>query len=314
MYTTTATLALLASIGLSAAQSCARLAGTPFTDGSLPVRAPGKNQVVAAGSPFTIKWDPTSNINTVSIQLLIGSSNNNGPLSCIAKDVPNTGSFVWTPAKDLVPYGDSNYGLQIISDKTDQNGHYYFQYSTQFGVSNSNVQSSVSSSASKTATGEHSGHTDSTSGTVTATSYNAHTTTHTTSSYVFYSLSSSEHSSHSKTLSRSSVLVVASSGFPTASKNSSRGVTPSGGTNILASTGGIKNSTAFIRPSTSVVRPTSLAPVTSVAIQTASTLPPTQAPSLTSSPVATSSPTGAAVSMVAGGMLAGLGGLAALVL
>jgi hypothetical protein len=57
MYTTTATLALLAYVGLSAAQSCTRQAGGLFKDGSLPVRAPELHQVIAAGSPFTIKWD-----------------------------------------------------------------------------------------------------------------------------------------------------------------------------------------------------------------------------------------------------------------
>ena len=239
--------------------------------------------------------------------LLIGPSTDIQDLSCIVNDIPNSGSYVWTPSNDLVPYGNHNYGLKIISDESQ---NYKFQFSTQFGISNSNVQSSASASPSETKTGDHSGHT---SGTVTAMSHHMHTTTHITSSYAVSS-SSSSHSSHSKSHSKSSILVVPSSSFPTASKNNTHAVTSHHKTKTLASTGGVKNSTEFVKPTKHMSKPTSLAPITSVAVQTASTPPPAQVPSLTTSSVATSSPSAAAVRMVAGGMLAGLGGLAAFVL
>ncbi|KAL2049038.1 hypothetical protein ABVK25_010709 [Lepraria finkii] len=307
MYIATATLAFLTYIGLSMAAGCARQEGAQFTDGSLPIGSPGLNQVVPAGQPFTITWTPTPKVKSVSIVLLIGPSTDIQDLSCIVNDIPNSGSYVWTPSNDLVPYGNHNYGLKIISDESQ---NYKFQFSTQFGISNSNVQSSASASPSKTKTGDHSGHTDSTSGTVTATSHHMHTRTHITPSYA---VSLSSHSSHSKSHSKSSILVVPSSGFPTASKNSTHAVTSHHKTKTLASTGGFKNSTEFVKPTKHMSKPTSLAPITSVAVQTASTPPPAQVPSLTTSPIATSPSSAAAVRMVAGGMLAGLGGLAVFV-
>lgn len=309
MYIATATLAFLAYVGLSTAAGCARQEGAQFTDGSLPIGSPGLNQVVPAGQPFTITWTPTPKVKSVSIVLLIGPSTDVQDLSCIVNDIPNSGSYVWTPSNDLVPYGNHNYGLKIISDESQ---NYKFQFSTQFGISNSNVQSSASASPSETKTGDHSGHTDSTSGTVTAMSHQMHTTTHITSSYAVSS--SSSYPSHSKSHSKSSILVVPSSGFPTASKNSTHAVTSHYETKTLASTGRVKNSTEFVKPTNHMSKPTSVAPITSVAVQTASTPPPAQVPSSTTSSVATSSPSAAAVKMVAGGMLAGLGGLAAFVL
>ena len=251
----------------------------------------------------------TPEINSVSLVLLKGPSENAVDFSCIANDIPNSGTYAWTPSTDLVPYGDHNYGIKIISDKGGQ-----FQFSTQFGISNPSLESSASPSASKTKTDEHKSYADSTSGTLTATSHNVHITTHVSSSYAVASSSSnhSSHSSHSQShASKSSVLIHASSGFPTHSKNNTHVITSYHKTKTLASTGGVKNSTAFVK-STQHASKSTLAAITSVAIQTAAT-PPPQVPSSTTS-VATSSPTAAAVRMVAGGILAGLGGLAALVL
>ena len=82
----------------------------------------------------------------MSLLLLRGPSNNVVPLGApIVVGIPNSGSFVWTPASSLEA-DTTHYGIQLIDDITGQ-----YQYSTQFGISkgpecNSYVTPSPSSS------------------------------------------------------------------------------------------------------------------------------------------------------------------------
>ncbi|PGH10180.1 hypothetical protein AJ80_07539 [Polytolypa hystricis UAMH7299] len=94
-----------------------------------PIAAPGLNELVPAGKPYTISWEPTT-LGQVSILLLRGPSDNVVPIATIADSVENTGSFVWTPSTELEA-DVSHYGIQIIVEGTGQ-----YQYSTQFGVEN----------------------------------------------------------------------------------------------------------------------------------------------------------------------------------
>lgn len=104
-----------------------------------PIAKPGLNEAVPAGQAYTITWTPTTQ-GTVTLVLLRGPSENILPLYPIVEKVPNTGSYIWTPATNLVP-DVTHYGLQIIDDATGQ-----YQWSTQFGISNPSFSSSASSS------------------------------------------------------------------------------------------------------------------------------------------------------------------------
>lgn len=77
--------------------------------------------------------------------LLRGPAINVIPIDCLGDNIPNTGKFSWTPATTLEP-DVTGYGLQIIVTGTGQ-----FQYSTQFGISNSNPPVSKSSSTAGSA-------------------------------------------------------------------------------------------------------------------------------------------------------------------
>ncbi|PLB55151.1 hypothetical protein P170DRAFT_34029 [Aspergillus steynii IBT 23096] len=103
------------------------------------IYTPGLNQQVEAGKPFVITWDPTTE-GPVSLVLLRGPSNNVVPIDTIAEQVPNSGSFTWTPSTSLED-DVTHYGLMIIVEGTGQ-----YQYSTQFGVTNPSYGSSSSSS------------------------------------------------------------------------------------------------------------------------------------------------------------------------
>ncbi|CUS15065.1 unnamed protein product [Tuber aestivum] len=108
-----------------------------------PIAKPGLGEIVPVGSPYTITWNPTTE-GTVTLVLLRGPSTNVIPLYPIVEKIPNTGTYSWTPATDLEA-DVSRYGIQLIDDATGK-----YQYTTQFGISNSNpsVPSSSSSSPS----------------------------------------------------------------------------------------------------------------------------------------------------------------------
>jgi len=105
-----------------------------------PIYKPGLNELVPAGSPYTITWTPTTQ-DTVTLLLLRGPSNNVVPLYPIVEGIANTGTYDWTPSLDLQP-DTTGYGIQLICDDTGA-----YQYSTQFGISNDNYSGSNSSSS-----------------------------------------------------------------------------------------------------------------------------------------------------------------------
>ncbi|KAG0138325.1 Ser-Thr-rich glycosyl-phosphatidyl-inositol-anchored membrane family-domain-containing protein [Tuber indicum] len=127
---------------LAAAFTFANAYTTPVGDTpeGNPIGKPGLGEIVPAGSPYTITWNPTTG-GTVTLLLLRGPSNNVVPLYPIVEKAPNTGTYTWTPATDLEA-DVSRYGIQLIDDATGK-----YQYTTQFGVSNSNPYMGSSSSS-----------------------------------------------------------------------------------------------------------------------------------------------------------------------
>lgn len=113
-----------------------------------PISEPGLNSIVPVGENFTVTWDPTTQ-GTVTLVLLKGPSTNAVPQYAIVEKIKNSGTYVWTPSKDLAPSdGATGYGIQLIVDATGQ-----YQYTTQFGISNADYKpSSSSAAASATAT------------------------------------------------------------------------------------------------------------------------------------------------------------------
>ncbi|KAJ5219144.1 uncharacterized protein N7498_001243 [Penicillium cinerascens] len=92
-----------------------------------PISSPGLNEQVPEGAPFTIKWDPTLG-KTVSLVLLRGPSTNVVPLETIVEDIPNSGSYTWTPGTNL-QVDNTHYGLLLVVEGTGA-----YQWSTQFGI------------------------------------------------------------------------------------------------------------------------------------------------------------------------------------
>jgi len=111
-----------------------------------PIAKPGLGEIVPAGVPYAITWNPTTT-GPVTILLLRGPSTNVVPIATLVEGLDNTGTFSWTPSLDLED-DVTHYGLQLIVEATGQ-----FQYSTQFGISNPGKSgSSASGSATGSAT------------------------------------------------------------------------------------------------------------------------------------------------------------------
>jgi len=132
-----------------AAVSAYTIPVTPVGDPSgNPISKPGLNEIVPAGKPYAITWNPTTT-GAVTIVLLRGPSTNVIPIATIAEGIDNTGTFEWTPSTSLEP-DTTHYGIQLLVDATGQ-----YQYSTQFGISNpdySSASSSIASSSASSAT------------------------------------------------------------------------------------------------------------------------------------------------------------------
>ncbi|KAL8764763.1 MAG: hypothetical protein Q9209_007894 [Squamulea sp. 1 TL-2023] len=122
-----------------AAQGC-NVKVDPSKQSGNPVRAP-LTEIVPAGTPYTITWDPTTPTKPVAIELLRGPAENILPIDCLTSNYPNTGKYVWTPSTSLTA-DVTHYGLRIIV--ADGSGQ--FQYSNQFGISNDAIHQPTSSS------------------------------------------------------------------------------------------------------------------------------------------------------------------------
>lgn len=107
------------------------------------ISKPGLNEIVTAGQPYSIEWQPSTE-GPISLVLLRGPSTNVQPIKTLAESIDNSGSYEWTPSKDLEP-DTTHYGLLLVVEGTGQ-----YQYSTQFGVENPEYHVGASSAASST--------------------------------------------------------------------------------------------------------------------------------------------------------------------
>ncbi|KAF2427522.1 hypothetical protein EJ08DRAFT_680898 [Tothia fuscella] len=94
---------------------------------------------ISAGAPVTIKWQPNTQ-GTISLQLRWGAAQNLEQGTTIVSGIPNSGSYTWTPPKELKAGAD--YAIQI-TDSTGQTN-----YSPQFSIASTGNGLSATSTAS----------------------------------------------------------------------------------------------------------------------------------------------------------------------
>jgi hypothetical protein len=130
-----------------------------------PISAPTAGDVVPAGEPVTIVWNPTTE-GEVTLVLRKGDSNALETLDTIAEDIDNTGTYTWTPSEDLVAGDD--YAVEI---RWGDDEDYSSNYSPKFVVDSDVTEASTTSSAASSTATETATETDeSTTATETETS------------------------------------------------------------------------------------------------------------------------------------------------
>ncbi|CAZ85609.1 unnamed protein product [Tuber melanosporum] len=141
---------------------------------------------IASGSGITIRWTP-STPGPVTLILRRGDGNNLATVTNIASEIPNSGSYDWTPSESL-PVGD-DYSIQIISGSASN-------YSPKFGIGPP-VSTSSSSTSTTTSTGSSStsSSSSSSSSTITSSSSSSSATTSATSSGANTTISSTSRTS-----------------------------------------------------------------------------------------------------------------------
>ncbi|KAL2835484.1 hypothetical protein BJY01DRAFT_252608 [Aspergillus pseudoustus] len=91
-------------------------------------RIPDGGYKFIAGEPTTIRWDPSTPNGTVTLELLWGNIVGSSDSEDIDSQVPNDGSYTWTPADNLPDF--SNYTICLIPDQPPQD----FQCMPQFSI------------------------------------------------------------------------------------------------------------------------------------------------------------------------------------
>ncbi|WPG98778.1 Hypothetical protein R9X50_00157400 [Acrodontium crateriforme] len=201
-----------------------------------PIYTPNLGTIVPAGQEYNVTWGPTTS-GKIDIVLLKGPSSNAVPQYALAEGIDNTGSFLWTPKTDLQPQ-DTGYGLMIVVDATGQ-----YQYSPQFGISNSKYVSSGTASASSTSSAQATSSkssastTSSVASSVSSVAYSSSSTTAIETSK--YTTSSPSSSSTESSSAASSMVTSAKPTNATASSTTSSGsaqVTKNSASGLVANT------------------------------------------------------------------------------
>jgi hypothetical protein len=109
--------------------------------GENPIYHPDGTDMITAGSPYNITWNPTTS-GKITLTLRQGESTNLDTIGVIAT-VENSGWYLWTPDKDL-PSGE-DYAIMITSESGDVN------YTPLIPITGSTSSSAKASTASKTA-------------------------------------------------------------------------------------------------------------------------------------------------------------------
>ncbi|KAI5857718.1 Ser-Thr-rich glycosyl-phosphatidyl-inositol-anchored membrane family-domain-containing protein [Tricharina praecox] len=118
------------------------VSGVSVSGGSNPIRQPLGDVALEAGQPFTIKWDANYG-DKVTLILRKGDTDN---LDIVVEivETENTGSYTWTPPKELE--GDDDYSIQIVAGSATNYSPRFTIKSEGAGIKSSSTTSATSSS------------------------------------------------------------------------------------------------------------------------------------------------------------------------
>ncbi|RJE27577.1 hypothetical protein PHISCL_00002 [Aspergillus sclerotialis] len=109
-----------------------------------PFNNPPGGYSFKAGAPTALSWKPTTK-GTVTLKLQSGGQINPASGTTIAANIPNSGSFTWTPEASLPDKSD--YTVEIIDDATGQ-----YNFLPRFSIAgvNGGASTGVTTSAATT--------------------------------------------------------------------------------------------------------------------------------------------------------------------
>ncbi|MCJ1408965.1 Mucin-21 [Ptychographa xylographoides] len=133
---------------------------------------PAGNYLLHAGQPTTFTWSNLSG-STVTLTLRDGPNGDLNPGTVIQANVPNTGTYTYTPPTDIV--AGNTYTIEISNDQDPTQTN----YTPQFDIISNNqpVPSSASASGSTTMTMTSSGTTSTMTGSMSSSMSGSMTTT-----------------------------------------------------------------------------------------------------------------------------------------
>lgn len=139
------------------------------------ISAPTAGDIVEAGAPVEIVWNPTTE-GDVTLVLRKGDSNALDTLETIAEDIENTGTYTWTPSDELVASDD--YAIEIRWGAADD---FESNYSPKFVVDSDVVEVTTTATATATTTATSTGESTTVTETATETETETGTSTFVTS-------------------------------------------------------------------------------------------------------------------------------------
>lgn len=96
-----------------------------------PITSPTAGDVIEAGKPVTIEWNPTSG-GKITLTLRSGNGDALTTDATIIEGAPNSGKYTWTPPKDLK--GGADYTIEIMPAGTAPNDTTNRNFSPRFSL------------------------------------------------------------------------------------------------------------------------------------------------------------------------------------
>ncbi|KAL1965988.1 hypothetical protein VTN77DRAFT_4928 [Rasamsonia byssochlamydoides] len=126
---------------LSALAALAAAADNPFL-------IPNGGYTFTVGKPTTLEWTPTTS-GTVSLQLQWGAVTTPDQGITIASNIPNSGSFTWTPPSNLV--SEPDFTIRIIDDADPSDANFLPRFTVAGAAATASVTGASSTATSAAA-------------------------------------------------------------------------------------------------------------------------------------------------------------------
>lgn len=135
----------------AAAVAVASIASLVAAQAPNPITSPTAGDVIEAGKPVTIAWNPTSG-GKITLSLRSGDQDALNTDLVIVEDATNSGKYTWTPPKDL-PAG-KDYTIEIMPAGTAPDDTTNRNFSPRFELESDGkgISSSRSTTAAPTST------------------------------------------------------------------------------------------------------------------------------------------------------------------